>query len=137
MALILLIDDDESVRGAIRRVLAAAGHEVIEAAHGGPALERLAGGVGVDLILTDLLMPEVEGMELLAAARRRWPAVPVLVMSGGFAPGTAADLGAGADYLRMARQLGAARTLAKPFGRAQLLAAVEACLAEARRSREP
>lgn len=132
MARILLIDDDEALRVAISRSLTAAGHEVIEAAHGGPALARLAAG-GIDLILTDLLMPEVEGMELLAAVRRRWPAVPVLVMSGGFTAGLFP--GASADYLRMAQQLGAARTLAKPFDKAALLAAVEACLEESKRSR--
>ncbi|WP_114377277.1 response regulator [Elioraea thermophila] len=134
MALILLIEDDSLVRAAIRRVLEGAGHAVIDVAHGGEALARID-RTEIDLIVTDLLMPEVEGIEVLTAARRRHPGLPVLVISGGFPPERAAASGISADYLRMARQLGATRTLAKPFERADLLAAVEACLAERGRDR--
>ncbi|MCS6853294.1 MAG: response regulator [Elioraea sp.] len=134
MALILLIEDDALVRTAIRRVLEGAGHVVIDAAHGGEALARIE-QAEIDLVITDLLMPEVEGIEVLTAARRRHPGLPVLVISGGFPPERAAAAGVGADYLRMARQLGATRTLAKPFERADLLAAVEDCLAQRGRDR--
>ena len=134
MALILVIEDDAPLRAAIRRVLESAGHRVVDAAHGGAALARLE-QTDLDLVVTDLLMPEVEGIEVLTAARRRNPDLPVLVISGGFGPERTGTSGLGVDYLRMARQLGATRTLAKPFGRAELLQAVNACLAERGRDR--
>lgn len=136
VAVILLIDDDARVRSAIRRVLEQAGHSVIDVAHGGEAMARFAERE-IDLIVTDLLMPEVEGLEVLMAARQRSPALPVLVISGGFSPERGGAGGSGADYLRMARQLGATRTLAKPFERTDLLEAVAACLSERGRDRPP
>ena len=136
VAVILLIDDDALVRSAIRRVLEPAGHSVIDASRGRAAMVRLDER-GIDFIVTDLLMPEVEGREVLTAARQRSPALPVVVMSGGFPPERGGVGGGGADYLRMARQLGATRTLAKPFERTDLLQAVAACLSKCGRNRPP
>ncbi len=121
MSAILVIDDDPAVREVVREMLRGEGHEVSTADNGRQALEALAAEV-FDLVVTDLIMPEQEGIETIAEIRRRDPDIPIVAMSGG------GRLGPG-DYLETARFLGADATLAKPFGRQELIATVEALLA--------
>lgn len=92
--LVLVVDDVESVRRLIRRVLEHAGHRVLEASDGVEALACLAENTAVDLVLTDLRMPNMDGWELATRLSGRSPRVPVLFMSG-FDEHLAADTVAG------------------------------------------
>ena len=80
--LVLVVDDVESVRRLIRRVLEHAGHRVLEARDGVEALACLAENPAVELVLTDLRMPNMDGWELATRLSGRSPRVPVLFMSG-------------------------------------------------------
>jgi CheY-like chemotaxis protein len=80
--LVLVVDDVESVRRLIRRVLEHAGHRVLEAKDGVEALACLAENPAVELVLTDLRMPNMDGWELATHLAGRSPRVPVLFMSG-------------------------------------------------------
>ena len=128
MANILVIDDERGLREIARQALERAGHTVAEAADGRMAMDML-GRVVPDLIITDILMPEQEGLQTIREIRKRWTSVPVLAVSGG---GRTARL----DFLEMARELGANATLAKPFRVRELLAAVDQLL-EVGKSPEP
>ncbi len=120
MARILIIDDEAELRAMLRRMLEQAGHEVTEAANGAQGL-RLYEQDAPDLIITDIIMPEREGVETIIALRRADPELPIIAISGG-------GRLAATDFLSMAKKLGARHTLSKPFGRDQLLEAVSECL---------
>ena len=93
MARILLIDDDDSVRTMLRLTLVHFGHTVIEARDGKEGLE-LFQNTDVDLLITDIVMPEKEGLEVLMELRKRkHPPVKIIAISGG-------------DYLHMAKLMG-------------------------------
>ena len=116
MARILVIDDETEMRSLLRAVLEQAGHEVLDAADGNAASELCRGG-SVDLIITDLLMPVQDGLEVIVEMKRERPDIKVIAVSGG---GRAGQL----DLLPAARQLGAARTFEKPFSTRELLDAI-------------
>lgn len=120
MSAILVIDDDASVREVVREMLELEGHAVTMAENGQEAMSKLTGG-GFDLVITDLIMPEKEGIETIAEIRRRSSAIPIVAISGG------GRLGPG-DYLETARYIGADATLAKPFTRQELLTTIESLL---------
>lgn len=117
---ILLVEDDHAFAETIRVALTASGYEVVLAGDGREAL-RLYDPETMPLVLTDLIMPDMEGVELILALRRRAPGVKVLAMSGGGHNGPE-------PYLRIAQRVGAQKTLAKPFPLATLRAAVAECL---------
>jgi YesN/AraC family two-component response regulator len=94
----------------------------VRVARNGDSALRLARAAPVDLIITDIFMPGKEGIETIMEIRRDLPAVKIIAMSGG---GHTGEL----NYLRDAVQLGAVRTLLKPFGNAEILEAVRAALA--------
>jgi len=95
---ILLVDDDPLVRRVITGYLVAAGHVVKVAVDGLDALEKLRGGIP-DLIISDLLMPRMSGAELIAIVHRRFPQIPVIVITGGFdAPDLHEQVAADAYY---------------------------------------
>lgn len=119
---ILIVDDEEQVRSAMTLFLTRKGYRVQEARDGRSAEESLRKELP-DLILTDLIMPDRDGLELLTFVRKYAPAVPVIAMSGGGRINPA-------DYLELARRMGAARTLEKPFPSAQLLATLEEVLSQ-------
>jgi CheY-like chemotaxis protein len=123
MASILMVDDSEEVRRAMRRVLERLGHDVTTAGDGKEALAALAGG-SCDLVVTDLNMPGMDGIELILAVKERWPEVPVIAVSGG-------GLMPKEILLANAEVLGAVTTLAKPLGILELEAAVNQALAAA------
>ena len=118
MAKILVIDDELPVRRAICLMLERGGYEVLEANDGieGTALVRAQ---QPDLVITDIMMPNKEGLETIRDLRRDAPEMPILVMSGN---------SGSALYLQIATLLGAHSSLAKPFRSAELLAAVAALL---------
>jgi len=119
MPRILVIDDDISVRTTVRVLLERAGYEILEAGDGKEAGRMLD---GVDLVITDLLMPEVDGVDLLGLIRREGHKVPVIAMSGGGKVDSK-------SYLEVARALGAFATIAKPFDLDHLLDTVRDALA--------
>jgi DNA-binding response OmpR family regulator len=120
MARILLIDDDNPVRTMLRQTLVYFGHTVIEARNGKEGLDSFA-VARPDLVITDIVMPEKEGLEVLMELRNKQPPVKIIAMSGG---GRQSAM----DYLRIAKHLGAAKTLAKPFSNEALLAAINELL---------
>src|SRR6266545_7538001 len=99
MARILLIEDNDSLRTMLAEHLALAGHTVIEAGDGREGLDRFR-RAGADLVITDIVMPETEGFEVLRALRRTQPPVKIIAMSG-------EGRESGAAYLEAARLLGA------------------------------
>lgn len=116
MPRILVIDDEPAVRKTIRIILERAGHEVVEAPNGRIAMEKL-GSMTVDVVITDILMPDQEGIETIVALRRTGSPIKILAISGG---GRSNNV----DYLRMAEKLGADDTLGKPFQVQDLIAKV-------------
>jgi DNA-binding response OmpR family regulator len=120
MARIIVIDDQEAMRRAVRRGLGTAGHDVLEANDGEMGLQLLADH-GADLVITDIFMPGQDGIVTVRRIRREFPTVKVIVMSGGDATGRM-------DLRQDALMLGAAKSLAKPFELADLLAAVREVL---------
>ena len=120
MARILVIDDENLVRLTLEAVLSARGHVVALATEGGEGLDQLATS-DFDLIITDLIMPEMEGIETIRAIRRLSSSLPILAISGG----GRRQIG---DFLEMAAKFGADVVLRKPFSSAELLAAVESAL---------
>jgi CheY-like chemotaxis protein len=119
VAAILLIDDDARVRGAVRDMLVALGHSVVEAGDGRVDLGSIA---PVDLVIADVFMPERDGFEVLRRLRETRPALPVLMITGD-------PQFCGMDVATVARRLGARGVLAKPINVADLAAAVESALA--------
>jgi DNA-binding response OmpR family regulator len=120
MSAILVIDDDASVREVVSEMLRLEGHEVVIAENGRDAVPLLAAR-HIDLVITDLIMPEKEGIETISEIRRSDSRIPIIAISGG------GRLGPG-DYLETARYIGADATLAKPFARQELLATIDALL---------
>ena len=105
MATILVIDDQEPIRSLLRRALEGAGHEVLEASNGRLGLE-LYRERSADLIITDIVMPEMDGLEMISELIRNFRNVKVIAMSGG--PGSE-------EPLNVARLLGARQTFQKPL----------------------
>ena len=116
MTRILLIDDEPAVRSVLARLLTAEGHEVLAIPDGSRAVEFVEEGE-IELVITDLLMPGQEGMATIGELRARWPALPILAISGG------GRLSAG-ELLPVARSLGATATLPKPISGDRLCEAV-------------
>ncbi len=115
---ILVIEDDAEVRGMICKIFNDEGYDVLEAVNGKQGLRLLRDDLRVDLVVSDLIMPEKEGMETIRELRRDFPQVKILAISGG-------GKGKAQDYLAVARVMGADSTLAKPFVKDELLAAVQ------------
>jgi DNA-binding NtrC family response regulator len=116
MARILIAEDDPQVRGMLRTTLERAGHEVREAGDGREALRVCAEGP-VDIVVTDLIMPEMEGIATIRALRQAHPGMKIIAMSGGGYIGPQ-------SYLDAARKCGAAYAFSKPVDRETLLAAI-------------
>jgi DNA-binding response OmpR family regulator len=121
MSKILVIDDDTIVRTTIVLLLEDAGHQVRWAVDGlrGMALFRSA---QPDLVITDIIMPEQEGIQTISEMRKARPDAKIIAISGSGSFGNA-------DFLKMARSLGAMDVIAKPFDPDVLLAIVKNCLA--------
>ncbi len=116
MRKILIVDDNEAFRSSVGAVLRREGYDVHFAAEGAAAL-TLYRKHPFDLVITDLIMPGKEGLETIMELHRLEPALKIIAMSGG------GRMDAN-DYLPMAKDLGAAETLEKPFTSAELLRAV-------------
>lgn len=121
MATILLVDDDQQLRSMLAAVLRRAGHDVQVACDGAEAVS-LYRSHPADLIITDLIMPEKEGLEMIRELRRDYPQARIIAMSGGGRSGNI-------DCLRVAKAFGAQRVLDKPFSHQEILDAVRDVLA--------
>ena len=120
MANILIIDDDQSVRSMLRQTLSHFGHVVIEACNGNEGLALFA-QIDPDLVITDIVIPEKEGLEVLMALRTKQPPVRIIAISGGGRQNSA-------NYLRIAKLMGATKVLAKPFSNTVLMTAIDELL---------
>ena len=122
MPRILLIDDDALLRDTVRQLLELDGHHVTEAVQGQAGLDKLRQGLSVDLVITDMLMPVMDGAQCIVELKKLRPGLPVIAISGGrrsLSPQFNLDT---ADLA------GATQSLRKPFGRAALQAAVFSAL---------
>ena len=120
MAHILVIDDEVQIRDVLRTVLERVGYQVTEAGDGNEGLQIYAEG-GIDLVVTDIIMPEKGGIDTIMDLRRDFPGVKVIAISGG---GMCGDV----SYLDMALGVGADRAIGKPFVLDDFLESVEELL---------
>jgi DNA-binding NtrC family response regulator len=119
---ILVIEDDFAVRELILQTLSKAGYQVIAAGDGVEGL-NLFREKNPALVITDIVMPQKEGLQTIIELKQEAPGVKVIAMSGG-------GRYCNADYLKLAKKFGARRTVSKPFMRDELLASVKEVLAE-------
>lgn len=117
MPRILLIEDDDAIRELITLMLTHEGHTVVTAANGREGLEKFQVGA-FDLLITDLVMPEKEGIEVLREIQGKDRNLKTIAMSGG------GKFGGADTYLRLASLLGAKTILAKPFTRDEFISTV-------------
>ncbi len=120
MTKILVIEDDSSFRNVLVQMLARAGYDVRQAGDGNQAVEVCA-DFQPDLVLTDIIMPDKEGLETIQDLLALNPNLKIIAMSGGgkFGPDS---------YLPLAQKLGAKATLQKPFMREELIATIQEVL---------
>jgi DNA-binding response OmpR family regulator len=122
MALILLIEDNDALRTMLRLTLNHFGHTVAEARNGKEGLDIFR-RIAPDILITDIVMPEKEGFEVLMTLRKTKAKVKIIAMSGG------GRLGA-ENYLRTAKLMGAVKVLAKPFSNEALIAEINELLSD-------
>lgn len=123
MAKILVIDDERMVRETLKIILTAAGHEVLLTDDGLQGTKAFA-EFSPDLVITDILMPEKEGMETIRDMRRLRPDIPIIAISGGGRVGNI-------SFLKVAERFGANLTIAKPFEPEHVVAMVAELLLKA------
>jgi DNA-binding NtrC family response regulator len=110
---ILIIDDDERTRKLFRKILETEGYQVSEASNGNEGI-KLFRKEPADLVITDIIMPEKEGIETIMELRKDFPDVKIIAMSGG-------GLVEADSYLEMAKKMGATEVLTKPIKNDELL----------------
>src|SRR5262245_32963669 len=113
---VLVVDDDAGVRNFLRMLLELEGYEVATVGNGIEALEAQRTDPAA-IVLTDIFMPDADGMETIVQLREEFPQTKIIVMSGGGSY-------RGADYLALAREIGAAKSLKKPFAPQDLIDAM-------------
>jgi CheY-like chemotaxis protein len=118
MVRILVIDDDGDILEILGEMLTDAGYEVVEASSGGEGI-KLYRQNPFDLVITDLVMPEKDGLEVVMELHKDFPDLKIITLSGN---------AYGRSSLETSKALGAARTLGKPFSEAQLLETVRGVL---------
>lgn len=129
MSVILVVDDDPTVRMIAIELLTHAGHQVFEAEDGDEALKQVA-AIAFDLVVLDMLMPNKDGLETIVELRRRRPHMQILAISSG------GRMEAG-QLLRMALVFGADETMAKPLRAALFNETVSRLLSQARSDPDP
>jgi len=123
---ILVVDDDDGMRHLLRRMLERAGFAVVTAAHGREALERIRTRT-IDVVITDMVMPEMDGIELTRALVAEYPGLPIIAISG---------VHDWSNYFRMALRFGAKAGLQKPVSPVALVQAVREQLPASRPARQ-
>lgn len=127
MARVLVVDDDHSVCLAIQTLLEHEGFDVVVSDSGSSGLKAIERSA-FDVVMVDIFMPGMDGLQTIKAFNDRAPEVPLIAMSG-FTFRDARD--PSPDFLGMATELGAAYSLRKPFRPRELMAAIQSCLAGA------
>ena len=117
MERILIIDDEQQIRSMLRLMLERDGYEVVEAPDGIEGIKTYRQNPA-DLIITDLIMPNKDGIGMIIELQKEFPDVKIIAMSGG-------GLNKPEGYLKGAKKLGAACTLTKPIDREKMLRAVK------------
>jgi DNA-binding NtrC family response regulator len=120
MARIVIIEDDEALRPMLVQMVIRLGHEAWAEANGRAGLKRVV-EIKPDLVITDMVMPEKEGVETIMELRRTMPGIKIIAISGGGRVSSA-------DYLLLAKKFGAFATLAKPFSREELKTVLDKAL---------
>jgi CheY-like chemotaxis protein len=120
MARILIIDDEPQIRSMLRLMLERVGYEIAEAPDGIEGIRRYRENPA-DLIITDLIMPNKDGIGMIIDLKKEFPKVKIIAMSGG-------GVNRPEGYLDGAKKLGATRTLTKPIDRDEMLKAVKETL---------
>lgn len=120
MASILIIDDDPQIRSLFREILEQAGYDVFLASNGHDGLQ-LFRQTPTDLVITDVFMPEIDGLELITTLHHEAPTVPIIAFTG---------KSEGQEYMKVAMYLGAQCTMAKPVPATELIRAVRQHLRE-------
>lgn len=115
---ILVIEDDEAVRTYLDKVLTEAGYQVLQAADGDEGIARISEDPEIAIVVTDLIMPEKDGIEAIIEIRKLRSGVKILAISGGGRIGP--DF-----YLKNSMALGANAILAKPFTRSEFLNVIQ------------
>jgi DNA-binding response OmpR family regulator len=117
---VCVIEDDDDVRKFIRATLERAGFAVVDASNGEAGI-KIVERVAVDVVVTDIVMPEREGLETIMDLKKRFPLLPILAISGQGKVGPK-------DYLQLAAALGADDVLTKPFSPKDLVGKVRKLL---------
>jgi len=117
---ILLIDDDDDFRSMLKKLLEKNGYGVYDAPNGMDGME-IIGKVKIDLVVTDIIMPDMDGIETIMKIRSLYPDTKMIAISGGGRIGPT-------DYLNAAKALGASGILTKPFPNEEFLGQVSALL---------
>jgi len=132
MGSVLIIDDEEDIRDALSMVLESAGYDVKVASNGNEAVE-LQRDEPADLIITDIIMPEKDGVSTIKEIRQEFPGIRIIAISGGggaqpteYVP----DAITTTAYLAAAKDAGADRVFTKPFERKDLIKAVDELFAK-------
>jgi CheY-like chemotaxis protein len=115
---ILVIDDDNAILEMISRILERESYKVLIASNGKEGIQIIKSTPEIDLVITDLIMPEKEGIETISELKKDFPHIKILAISGGSRCGTN-------TYLSVAKLIGADLTLSKPFGTQELLESVQ------------
>ena len=122
MARILVVEDDDQIRTLIKKMLEGEKEYEVAEAENGVVAVKLARKTEFDLIITDIIMPEKEGIETIKEIRQMYPMIKIIAISGGGRIGPY-------DYLDLAKRLGAKKVLEKPFDLKEMLVAVKELLA--------
>ncbi len=118
----MIIDDSDATRASIECILTALGHEVVSVENGINALKRLKDQGPFDLLITDIFMPEMDGIEVIENSKKLYPEMKIIAMSAG-------GMGIqGTEMLSIASDLGAEKVVPKPFSNDDLSAAVATLL---------
>ena len=120
MANILIIDDEDAIRGMVRILLERRGHAILEAADGELGIAAFRAN-SIDLVITDAIMPNKDGLETIAEIRKEDPEVKIIIISGG-------GHRLAVDILAQAKELGADMAVKKPFSPGELTETVESLL---------
>ena len=129
MERILIIDDESQIRSMLRLMLERVGYEVMEAADGVEGIRQYRDNPA-DLIITDLIMPNKDGIGMIIELKKEFPQVKIIAMSGG-------GVNRPEGYLDGAKKLGATRTLTKPIDREEMIDAVKETLKDDTTFAEP
>ena len=120
MARILVVDDEADFCQLLKKILVDEHHDVAIAGDGLVALDYIQEGA-FELLITDLIMPEKEGLEVILDVKKWHPSIKIIAMTGG-------GYGNAHEYLSWAKSFGVQRTLSKPFSRDELILAVQSAL---------